>query len=308
MRRWLLLAVPILLAVLGVSLLWTGLIGNPILAVRVDFGTVAVMTGVLLTLIMGVWLWLIRYRQQIERDTYHRAALDHRRFLARLDHELKNPLTAIRTSLTNINDPVDEALRTQAAQSINTQSMRLTRLVFDLRKLADLETQPIEAAPVDLTMLLSDVADTAQDRPDAAGLSIMLSLPQPPWPLPAVTGDHDLLFIAVYNVLDNAIKYCAPGSSIEIRGYEDGQVVVIEVADAGAGIAEDDLPHVWDELYRGESALGTAGSGLGLALVRAIVRRHGGSVGLRSRLGRGTVVTLRLPIQGPASRDTGRKR
>ncbi len=308
MRRWLLLSGSILLAVLGVSLLWTGLISNPILNVRVDFGTVSVITGALLTLIVIIWLRLIRYREQIERDTYHRAALDHRRFLARLDHELKNPLTAIRASLTNINEPVDKALRVQAAQSINTQAMRLTRLVFDLRKLADLETQPIEVTPVDLTTLLGEVADTAQERPDAAGLSIMLSLPQPPWPLPVINGDYDLLFIAVYNVLDNAIKYCTPGSSIEIRGYEDGQVVVIEVADAGAGIAEQDLPHVWDELYRGESALGTAGSGLGLALVRAIVRRHGGSVGLRSRLGRGTVVTLRLPIQVLPSREAGRKR
>jgi two-component system OmpR family sensor kinase len=72
--------------------------------------------------------------------------------------------------------------------------------------------------------------------------------------------------------------------------------VVLEIADTGPGIPEAEVPHVWEELYRAEGARGTPGSGLGLALVRAIVERHRGQVGLRSRVGQGTVVSMRLPI------------
>jgi len=81
-----------------------------------------------------------------------------------------------------------------------------------------------------------------------------------------------------------------------MRAFEDGNQVVIEVADTGPGIPEEDVVHVWEELYRGEGARGIQGSGLGLALVRAIVSRHEGDIDLRSRPGEGTVFMLRLPV------------
>jgi signal transduction histidine kinase len=76
---------------------------------------------------------------------------------------------------------------------------------------------------------------------------------------------------------------------------------VIEVADTGPGIPEEEQPHVWEELYRGEAGRGIPGSGLGLALVRTIAEQHGGGVSLRSRLGLGTVFSLRLPAGRTAS-------
>jgi two-component system OmpR family sensor kinase len=100
----------------------------------------------------------------------------------------------------------------------------------------------------------------------------------------------------MHNLLDNAIQYTQPGDTIEIRAYEDGSTVVLEIADTGPGIPEAEVPHVWEELYRGEGARGTPGSGLGLALVRAVVERHHGQLGLRSRVEQGTVVSMRLPI------------
>jgi two-component system OmpR family sensor kinase len=84
---------------------------------------------------------------------------------------------------------------------------------------------------------------------------------------------------------------------VEVRAFEDGTFVAIEVADTGPGIPEDEEAQVWEELYRGQGARGVPGSGLGLALVRAIVERHGGGVSLRSRAGQGTVVTMRLPVK-----------
>jgi two-component system OmpR family sensor kinase len=126
---------------------------------------------------------------------------------------------------------------------------------------------------------------------------LSLTLRQVPWPVPEIPGDWDMLFLAVYNLVGNALKFTRPGDQIEVRAYEDGASVVIEVADTGPGIPEDELDRVWEELYRGHGARGIPGSGLGLALVRAIVERHGGSARIRSRVEQGTVVTLRLPAR-----------
>lgn len=108
-------------------------------------------------------------------------------------------------------------------------------------------------------------------------------------------GDWDLLFLALHNLIDNAIKFTQPGDTIELRAFEDNAEVVIEIADTGPGIPDGEVDQVWDDLYRGEGARGIQGSGLGLALVRAIIQRHDGSVDLRSRSGKGTVFTVRLP-------------
>jgi two-component system OmpR family sensor kinase len=112
-----------------------------------------------------------------------------------------------------------------------------------------------------------------------------------------VPGDFDLLVLVAHNLLDNAIKFTRPGDTLEVRAFEDGASVVVEVADTGPGIPEDELPHVWEELYRGSSGRGVPGSGLGLALARAIILRHGGQLAMRSRAGQGTVVTVRLPLK-----------
>jgi signal transduction histidine kinase len=125
---------------------------------------------------------------------------------------------------------------------------------------------------------------------------ISLTIPQAPWPLPVVSGDYDLLVLALHNLIDNALKFTSPGDTVEVRAFEDGANVVVEVADTGPGIPEEEVSHVWEELYRGTGARGVPGSGLGLALVRAIIERHAGEVNLRSRAGQGTVISVRLPI------------
>jgi two-component system OmpR family sensor kinase len=171
-------------------------------------------------------------------------------------------------------------------------------LVAELRKLSDLETRELEPEPVDMTELLEEVFALAQDHPCAADRELTLAIPRAPWPLPTVSGDRDLLFLAVYNPLDNALKFTKAQDTIELRAAEEDSGVVIEIADTGQGIPEDEIPQVWDELYRGEGARGVPGSGLGLSLVRAIVVRHGGEAAIRSRPGQGTLVTLRLPAGG----------
>jgi two-component system OmpR family sensor kinase len=298
--QWMIPLVPAGVGViLFVVLLATGL-PNPILYLRADLATLALMLGLFLAFFSGVnvalWWWERSARERELAQVASQAADERRRFLRRLDHEVKNPLTAIRAGLANLAAMPEVTPHGEALSSIEAQVMRLSRLLADLRKLAEFETQPIERTQVDLAALLEEVYQLAGERPEAAERRITLTMPQAPWPLPSIYADWDLLFLAVHNLVDNAIKYTLPGNTIEIRAFEDDQSVVIEVADTGPGIPESELPHVWEELSRGYSARGVPGSGLGLALVRTITERHGGRVMLRSRAGHGTVFTMRLPV------------
>lgn len=221
---------------------------------------------------------------RLERDA-------HRRFLARLDHELKNPITAIRAALETENE------HSPALAIASGQADRLATLIGALRSLAALEASEIERVPVDLAAVVRDEVDAFGADLVARGLerTINVQLPTAPWPLPTVLGDADLLAVAVRNLLVNAAKYSDQGARIEVRGAEDAGIVVIEVADTGWGITAEDLPQVWDELWRSSDARKVEGSGLGLSLVRVVAEQHGGGVSIRSIAGSGTSVRLQLP-------------
>lgn len=260
--------------------------------------TVGLLTSGCILITMRVRM---RYQRRIQAgivDTQIAADQARRRFVARLDHELKNPLTAL---LTVLSDPAtDSAGRVQASVlgTARGQADRMRRLLTDLRRVADVETAALDIGPVDLAALLSDTvelvkADTRGARP------IRLVVPAAPRPLPLVPGDADLLLVAIYNVLSNAMKYSRPGDAIEVRAREmpgPAGHIVIDIADSGPGIAPADIDVVWEELARGSSSAGVPGSGIGLALVRVILARHGGSPLLDSRANGGASVTLRLPV------------
>jgi two-component system OmpR family sensor kinase len=272
----------------------------PILYMRADLGVFLLLAGVILTIVCAggtIFYDWSEHRLEMQENNLRAEANDERRrFLRRLDHELKNPLTAIRAGLANISEGTSVPAREEALGSVEAQALRLSRLAADLRKLAELETRPVERVAVDLGAMLEEAFTLAKDSPDGSQRRLTLTLPKAPWPLPKISGDQDLLFLAVHNLLDNAIKFTRPGDTVEVRAFEDGSNVVVEIADTGPGILDTDIPHVWEELYRGEGARGVPGSGLGLALVRAIADRHNGQASLRSRAGQGTVFTIKLPV------------
>jgi len=235
-----------------------------------------------------------RARRQL-REQAEDHARDRRLLLSRLDHELKNPLTAMRAAAANAAAAEADADRAAAVGSIEEQVLRLSRLTADLRKIADVESGSLDRRPVDLTALLEEAVDIAREQPGADRLEISLDLPRAPWPLPKVPGDAELLSLVVGNLLDNAVKFTPAGGRVEVRAREAGGDVVVEVADTGSGIEPADLDHVWEELYRSPRARTVPGSGLGLALVRTVVERHGGTATAESRVGSGTVVRIRLP-------------
>jgi len=101
------------------------------------------------------------------------------------------------------------------------------------------------------------------------------------------------------NLLDNAVKYTPRGGSIDLTARSEDGWVLIAVSDTGVGITADELPHIWDRLYRGDKSRSTRGLGLGLSLVRAIVEAHGGQVHAASTPGLGSRFELRLPAAPP---------
>jgi two-component system OmpR family sensor kinase len=295
---WLLSLLP---AALGILISWlaaNGIITNPVLYLRGPLAAVASLAGVTISIIT-IAIALLWNRNQKQHKTalleiQEQASQDRRRFLQRLDHELKNPLTAIQAGLTNVTyQPLDEYVTNEVA-AVQTQVLRISRLVADLRKIAALEVTPLEKTTVNMAELLTDVVTVMQEQAEAERRRLSLTVPNAPWPLPDIQGDPDLLLLAIHNLLDNAIKFTSPGDTIEVRAFDDGSDIVIEVADTGPGIPAQETQRVWEELYRGEDARGVPGSGLGLSLVRAIIEKHGGNVALRSKQDQGTVFSLRL--------------
>ena len=271
----------------------------PLLHLWADFGMVIFLLGCLISLFSLV----STFTHILSENHFKRALAEtqlaqdetRRRFFRRLDHEVKNPLTAMRAALANFPETETRKDQLQIFQDVQHQVDRLIRLVSDLRKLAELEERQLEKLPVDLGELLEEVVETTRSQPIYNGRNIHLVLPKVPWPLSPIVGDPDLLGLAFYNLVDNALKFTDPDDPIEIRAMEDGRSLFVEIADTGPGIPADDLPKIFEELYRGVNARGYEGSGLGLALVQRVVARHGGTVSVRSRPGQGSVFTVRLP-------------
>ena len=293
--RWFLVLIPFILCLLLVLGFFLTSQPIPVLYAQADLWILILVAGIGFSGLVGVILIILDQIEKIQIEATIQYAEDRRRFLRRLDHELKNPLTAILAGLANLSIAENQEDRSLSLSSVQAQVNRLRRLVAELRKLSELETRPLDLGPIEMTELLEDAFELAQDHPEADERALSISIPRAPWPLPTINGARDLLILTLHNLLDNAIKFTHPGDTVEMRAFEDGSNVVIEVADTGPGIPKEEQPHIWEELYRGEGARGIAGSGLGLALVRAIVTRHEGTITLRSRANEGTVFTIRLP-------------
>ena len=285
------------------------------LLTSIDFGPIALVFGmtirnpavvafvfgfIVTAIILFIYYWdrrRIAQTHTLYADYLQEAGDKRKNFLRRLDHEIKNPLTGLRAALVNLTEEKTEEERERAVGNAKRAVERLTRLLTDLRKLSDLEERAIERFPVDVPELLDDVVTAVRILPAREKREIHVLIPKVPSPFPAVIGDRDLLLLAVYNLVENALKFTSDEDSIEVRALEDGRSILIEVADSGTGIPADDLSKIFEELYRGSNARGTEGSGLGLALVHRIVTLHHGGVGVRSSQTepRGTVFTVRLP-------------
>jgi signal transduction histidine kinase len=154
---------------------------------------------------------------------------------------------------------------------------------------------------INLRAVVESALSRLFDSAEAAGLTITLDAPAS---LPRVRADPDRLEQALLNLLDNAIKYTPTGGAVTVRLASEGGYMCVEVSDTGPGIPPEDLPHLFEPLYRAESVRSLPGTGLGLTIVRAILDQHGAAISVRSApvpqggTPGGTTFTFRLPVAG----------
>jgi two-component system OmpR family sensor kinase len=228
-----------------------------------------------------------------------------RRFVADASHELRTPLTSIRGFAELYRQGAvrsDEDVR-RLMERIEAEGARMGMLVEDLLLLARMDQQrPLTFAPVDLAAVAGDaVHDAKAVQPDRP---IVLHLDESLTDVPVVRGDDGRLRQVVGNLVTNALTHTPAATRVTVtvaQAPDDPGVLVLRVADEGPGMDPADADRAFERFYRADTSRTRAagGTGLGLAIVSSLVAAHGGSVGLETGPGKGTVVTVRLPRSGP---------
>ena len=223
-------------------------------------------------------------------ETMHKldeSARVQRRLVADASHELRTPVTSIRTNI-EILERVDElpaGERSRLVSDVVIQLEELSELINDLIELAREDEHIDSREEIRLDVLVSEAIERARLHSPKAQFDVALDPT-------VVTGVPSRLGRAVNNLLDNAVKFAGTDQPIEVR-LHDGE---LEVRDHGPGIDADDLPHIFDRFFRGARSRALPGSGLGLAIVRQVAELHAGSVSVAAAPGGGTVVRMRVPV------------
>ena len=232
-------------------------------------------------------------------DRRQRFADQQMQFVAAVSHELRTPLAVIRSAGENLADGVvtDAAQVRKYGALVRTEGRRLSDMVERVLAFAGLATRPVAVSSrgaVDLGCVTQEAAAALQDEAADRGVRVELHAPRGL----IVSGDEAALRSALQNVLGNAVKYSNRGGAVRAdvgRGDSRGRIVV---SDTGLGIDAADVPHVWEPFFRGRRAIDAQvrGSGIGLSIVRQVVRSHDGDVRIDSRPGAGTTVVIELPL------------
>jgi len=226
-------------------------------------------------------------------------------FSADAAHELRTPLTILKGEIEVAlrSSPAAEEYR-RVLGSCLEEVDRLSALVEDLLFLARSEAGGVPAmqASVNVAEVVAEVTPALQELANVAGVTLESQSEIPLW----VRGNTSMLFRLIFNLGENAIKYTPAGGRVRLSLDQRAADVVLEVRDTGTGIAPEDAPHIFDRFYRGDRARRRAspvgGTGLGLALVRSIVRLHGGTIAADSTAGAGSCFRVVLPALGTTGR------
>lgn len=220
-----------------------------------------------------------------------------RAVVADVAHELRTPVTILRGQTEQLLDGIAPPT-TAALVSLHDEVLRLQRLTDDLATLsaADAAGLALHTAPVDLAKLTRGAVEAMSATFDDAGLPVELDTADPV----VVDGDATRLTQVVTNLLTNAAKFTPAGGTVTVTLGRDGTDAVLTVADTGPGIPADELPHLFERFWRGRAAGSRSGTGIGLAVVHALVTAHGGTVTADSPASGGARFTVRQPTVGGA--------
>ncbi|MFZ5819443.1 MAG: sensor histidine kinase [Chloroflexota bacterium] len=235
-----------------------------------------------------------------------------RDFVANVSHELKTPLTSIQGFAQAILDETADTpeSRAQAAEIIYNESARMHRMVLDLLDLARLDagTADLKTEPVDVSALLNSMAEKFSLQAQQAGVALLVDVTPN---LPSLAADGDRLAQVLTNLVDNALKHTPPGGQVTLGAQLDRTELVIQVADTGAGIPTQAIPHIFERFYQADASRPGGekrGAGLGLAIAHEIIAAHGGRITLRSQEAQGTVFYVHLPLSRPAATTLVRRK
>jgi two-component system sensor histidine kinase SenX3 len=223
-----------------------------------------------------------------------------RDFVANVSHELKTPMGAIGLLAETLLEETEPEVERRLAQRIHGEAFRISRVIDDLLDLSRIESEespPRE--PVLVNLVIAEAVERVRAAADQRSVDLDVDEPSPPV---AVLGDRRQLTSAVYNLLENAVKFSYEGGRVHCMGIAKDDEVVITVSDQGVGIPTRDLERVFERFYRVDHGRSrqTGGTGLGLAIVRHVAQNHHGSIHVESREGEGATFTLRLPLHGRA--------
>ena len=220
-----------------------------------------------------------------------------RDFVANVSHELKTPMGAVGLLAETLQAETEPEVASRLADRIHTEVFRISRVIDDLLDLSRIESEespPRE--PVLVNLVMAEAAERVREVAAQRRVEVVLEEPDPPL---AVLGDRRQLTSAIYNLLENAVKFSHEGSRVRCVGtaLDDDALIVVE--DNGIGIPSRDLERIFERFYRVDAgrSRSTGGTGLGLAIVRHVAANHRGSVVAESREGEGAVFTLRIPRQ-----------
>jgi two-component system, OmpR family, sensor histidine kinase SenX3 len=228
----------------------------------------------------------------------HRLEAVRRDFVANLSHELKTPVGAIGLLAETLLAEPDPDVAHRLTERVVNESFRVSRTIDDLLELSRIEAGAENVRqPVAVHLVLEEAADRIRPAAELSHIAIRV---QEVSARVSAWGDRRQLVSAVANLLDNAVKYSSPGSTVEVRAASDGTAVAIEVEDHGLGIPARDIERIFERFYRVDRARSrdTGGTGLGLAIVRHVVANHEGEVTVRSIEGQGSTFTVHVPA-GP---------
>ncbi len=245
------------------------------------------------------------------RDDAEAANRAKSRFLANMSHELRTPLNAIigfsEMMMTELFGPLGNPRYTEYVKHIKDSGEHLRDLINDVLDMSKIEAGrfDLELEQVSIPLAIEDVLKTVSVTAKKRKVKLDVQLPDS---LPRMTADRRAIKQVLLNILANAIKFTPERGTVTTAARVEGPHMVLEVRDTGVGIAADELKRLGRPFEQSASAKSTAeaGTGLGLALVKAFVDLHGGALSLASEEGVGTVVTISLPLEGPRDVIPGR--
>ncbi|HEV2130042.1 MAG TPA: HAMP domain-containing sensor histidine kinase [Longimicrobiaceae bacterium] len=222
--------------------------------------------------------------------------------LAVVSHDLRNPVSTITMAAGLLELPIPQQKKAEQIAIIKRAAAGMNHLIADLLDVSAIESGRfrIELEPLSLPPVMEESCRMLEEQAAQKGQRLECSISAE---VPEVLGDRDRILQVLSNLMGNAIKFTPEGGAITVRTESGAGEVIVSVQDTGRGIAEADLPHVFDRFWH-TSQRRRGGAGLGLAIVKGIIEAHGGRIWVESTLGRGSTFSFALPVMDGAQRGT----